>query len=381
MKKNTRLTIIAHLPHSLENSKWFSYEPYVREIEIWAEIFNEIEIYTDVPSKKHNWQVKQLPDNCIVKKVFMKSGPGFYSNLLRLFQFPFVFIHIWYIMYNAKILHLRSHGVTTIIANFLNKFLNKKTIVKWATSFSYLPLKSKILKWEYELLLSPPTNTKVLIYANSVSVNHISFFPALFSKIELDNFSLKVNYGKWKVKDKIEFVFVGRLTELKNLGFMIDGFSRIDKSLNWNLTIVGNGPLLNSLKTQVNKLLLFDRICFVGNKTMEETMDYLGNAHFSIIPGIYEGWSKVINESWACETIPVCIDAGNTPYPIKRNARGGILFNNDINNFTETLESLFMLKDSEIEGLIGEGHLENDGVTLESFAIKLEKVIESLNVN
>ena len=37
--KTKTLSIIAHLPHKKSVNDFYAYEPYVRELEIWSELF------------------------------------------------------------------------------------------------------------------------------------------------------------------------------------------------------------------------------------------------------------------------------------------------------------------------------------------------------
>ena len=159
---------------------------------IYGVIFlKKIIIYTDIKKEPYEGNSAELPKNCIVKPIYLKSGNGFTTNVIRMFQLPIAFIHIYFILRNSKYIHLRSPGITTLIVNIFNKIINKPTIVKWATVFGKMKISSKIIPVEYFLLKSPPSNTKVLIYGEPKHKNHVSSFPAMMSRNEVSFFIKK----------------------------------------------------------------------------------------------------------------------------------------------------------------------------------------------
>jgi glycosyltransferase involved in cell wall biosynthesis len=372
MKRN-KLVLFAHLPHYFEKSRFKAYEPYVREIEIWSQLFNEIVIYTEVVKNRPNFQIKSLPENVRIKKVRMKSGPGLSSNLLRLIQFPFVFIKLFFIVRKAEIIHLRSPGVTTYMVLLLNKYFNKNIIVKWATQFSPLPGGSIILNLEYQILKEPLSNTKVLIYGQSENANHISFIPALMSENELNSVA-RLDSSKPFAKP-LRLLCVGRLYRYKEFDRAILALSNV-KDLDWVLDIVGDGECLQELQTLAFELGINERIFFRGKKSFEETCEYYLNSDISIIPGRYEGWAKVINESWHFGVIPMVTSGGNTAYPVLLSNNAGIIFNSDLSDFPEKLFHLSRMKDEDLFEIRNNGIKANYDLSLENFQQRLNRILD-----
>jgi glycosyltransferase involved in cell wall biosynthesis len=371
MKRN-KLVLFAHLPHYFEKGRFKAYEPYVREIEIWSQLFNEIVIYTEVVKSRPNFQIKSLPENVRIKKVRMKSGPGLSSNLLRLIQFPFVFIKLFFIVRKAEIIHLRSPGVTTYMVLLLNKCFNKNIIVKWATQFSPLPVGSIILNLEYQILKEPLSNTKVLIYGKSENANHISFIPALMSENELNSMA-RLDISKSFAKP-LRLLCVGRLYRYKEFDRAILALSNV-KDLDWVLDIVGDGECLQELQTLAFELGINERIFFRGKKSFEETCEYYLNSDISIIPGRYEGWAKVINESWHFGVIPMVTSGGNTAYPLLLSNNSGIIFNSDLSDFPEKLFHLSRMKDEDLFEIRNNGIKANYDLSLENFQQRLNRIL------
>lgn len=376
MKINT-LTVIAHLPHYIVGSEVFAYEPYVREMELWCQLASSVVIYTDIVKGKPKFPVKALPNNVQVKKIRMRSGPGFTANFLRLFQLPFVTIRLIFIIRGAKVLHLRSPGITTLLANVINKIFNRPVIVKWATQFAPMPIQNRILHWELKLLENPPSNTRVLIYGISENPQHISFIPALMAESEV-----KLNTEEILVKpfaDPVRIICVGRLFRYKEFDQVILALTHLNQQkphVQWVLNMIGDGEDMDKLRTMALEGGVDSKINFHGQKSFSETCNLFAQSDISIIPGRYEGWAKVINESWSFGVIPMVTSGGNTAYPIRLSGGGGIIYKEDLSDFSTEFEKLVQLPVERLKAMREKGYLANKDMSLESFKRKLALVLD-----
>lgn len=376
---NKKLVIIAHLPHNKEKGLYYSYEPYVRELELWAKLFKNVEIYTDVVKTRPLWSVKQIPENCFVKNVYLTSGSGGWKNFVRVIELPVATIQIFFALVRSDILHFRSPGATTIIANFLNKFLNKRVIVKWATFFGEMPIDSFTIKWERKFLLSPPSNTRVLIYGEGIDKNHISFFPAMFSEGELKKIMDSNTKKEWEMP--YQFLCVGRLFIYKSFDLVLNGlivFKEKYPKVKWHLTIIGDGEERKRLESIATNGNIMDSVHFIGSKVFRETIKYYQKSHIVIMPGMYEGWPKVINEAWATGCLPFVVNFGNATYPFKLSGGGGACFDPDPNSFADSLAELLDRPVDELEQTIKIGQQANFKMTLEKYFEGIEKEIKNL---
>lgn len=376
MKKKS-LVIIAHLYHYKKGDRFYSYEPYVREIELWSDLFDEITIYTDLQKEfKPTFPVKSLPENCIIKDIWMRSGSGLKNNLIRMIQLPFATIRLFFIMRKAEMLHFRSPGITTMISNFLNRFLNKKTIVKWATQFDFIPPLSQSQRFELKLLKNPPSNTKVLIYGKSENPNHVSFFPAIMSKKELDELRLKIQPRDWT--GKIRLVSVGRLYRHKNFDTIIEGltvFSQKYPNHNWEFVMIGDGEERNHIEDLIKKGNLENEVKMLGSRPFDEVLKWYGKSHIAVMPGKYEGWPKVVNEAWATGCIPFVVNYGNAPYPLTFAENSGFSYEANPESFADCLNQILQKPADELDRIRKNGADANYSMTLEKYKEKINQII------
>ncbi len=99
------------------------------------------------------------------------------------------------------------------------------------------------------------------------------------------------------------FLTVSRLVPVKNIALQIRAFARLVKEYpQARLRIVGDGPLVGSLKLQVASLKLEDKILFEGRQ--ESVSNYYEEADAFLLTSDYEGWGLVALEA-AAHRLPI----------------------------------------------------------------------------
>ena len=94
----------------------------------------------------------------------------------------------------------------------------------------------------------------------------------------------------YKPREKVhKFLFVGRIAEVKNLSLLISVFNEMP---DLNLTIIGDGPLRESLEHEAKKNILF-----LGSINNTELSSYYREADVFILPSKSETWGLVVEEA------------------------------------------------------------------------------------
>src|ERR1035437_2671646 len=99
--------------------------------------------------------------------------------------------------------------------------------------------------------------------------------------------SANSNIKNYNLLDKKVLLFVGRLVTVKNLAFLLKVVAQL-KSTDWVLVFVGDGKMMDGLKTQVLELNIADKIIFVGSKEGYELTSWYTFAQIFVLPSIYE---------------------------------------------------------------------------------------------
>jgi len=96
------------------------------------------------------------------------------------------------------------------------------------------------------------------------------------------------------------FVYQSSFTQRKNHSVLVDAFALIQHQTDWNLTLIGlNGPTLEPLKRQIEKLGLGNRIACLLDQSRQEMIDCVTGAAGFVYPSLNEGFGIPLAEALA----------------------------------------------------------------------------------
>ena len=150
---------------------------------------------------------------------------------------------------------------------------------------------------------------------------------------------------KYKLPAKY-FLCVARLSPEKNLERLIRSFSLYKaKGGNWDLVIVGSGPMDQTLKDLAAKAEISKNVFFMGWKQLDELPIFYALASCFILPSVSEPWGLVVNEAMA-SSLPVLVSnkCGCIPELCHRGVNGF-----DFNPYNEKEIADVMMKMSSEE--------------------------------
>lgn len=224
------------------------------------------------------------------------------------------------------------HGIYNLHAFLLASRLSRRAAI--AQSHGGFPGKALYAisshTWrKYLYLLLHPIETRTLpkyphIYAISseekqyltrflpVSQHQISLSP---TGIDFDHFSpgnkqaVRMKLG---IDPATELVlFVGRLSEVKGIEYLLDAFPAIRRErTHAQLFIVGTGPLSPGIQAQIEQMNLVGQIQLIGYVSPDSLPDWYRVADVTVVPSIFEWFGKVSAESMACGTPVVVTERG-----------------------------------------------------------------------
>lgn len=162
------------------------------------------------------------------------------------------------------------------------------------------------------------------------------------------------------VQKTLDFVFLGRLVSDKGADLAIQAFYKIlsaDTGKKYQLTIIGDGPELNSLKKMVSESEIENNVIFTGNLLGRELVDCLNKHRYLLVPSVWEEpFGIVALEGMACGCIPIVSDGGGLPDAV---GDAGITFRRgDVNDLVKKIQDLMNNKELELQLLnLAESHL------------------------
>ena len=111
-----------------------------------------------------------------------------------------------------------------------------------------------------------------------------------------------VTWGDSKTSHKdIDILFSGRMVEVKNPLFAIQVAQKVAIQLKRriSMTMLGHGPLLDSLKQQAQIIAPDVDIEFTGNVSQSDVPKYFTRAKLFVFPTLWDPWGVVVNEAFA----------------------------------------------------------------------------------
>ncbi|MGM0549381.1 MAG: glycosyltransferase family 4 protein [Bacillota bacterium] len=139
------------------------------------------------------------------------------------------------------------------------------------------------------------------------------------------------------LKNKITFLYVGRLAKEKNVGLIIKSFKKLQQKFNdkIKLVITGDGPEAESLKRKAGK-----GIIFTGFKNGQELAEIYASADIFTFASITETYGNVIIEAMASGLPVVAVGQGGVKENLLNKYNSLVCSKNDLNEFSSRLEKL-----------------------------------------
>lgn len=319
-------TIITHVPHIKQGNKFFAYQPYIREMNIWEKYVTKIIIVAPLINSEitsiyscynhKNIEFIEIQSfNLLTFKSFFKSLIVIPNNFLKIFKSFTKSDHI----------HLRcpgNVGLIGVICQFFFPEINKT--VKYAGNWdnkSKQPLSYRIQKY----ILSATFLTKkcrVLVYGEwkNSTKNIVPFFTASYYQKD------KITVTPRKMNQKIKFIFVGTLSEGKQPLYVLQILNNlVKKRINCSMDFYGEGKEMVKLNNFVVENNLNNHVSFYYNQSQEVIKSAYQTSNFVVLPSKSEGWPKVVSEGmfWGC--LPIATKVSCVPNMLDNGSRGILL--------------------------------------------------------
>ena len=130
---------------------------------------------------------------------------------------------------------------------------------------------------------------------------------------------------------------IGRLVPQKGHAFFFEAFAKSDLAA--KVLIVGDGPLEESLKSQVINLKLEDSVKFLGFR--KDVREILGKTDILVLPSSREGLPIVLLEAMAVGAIVLATAVGGTPELVEDGVNGFLVEYGDGEGLKKKLEDIF----------------------------------------
>lgn len=235
-------------------------------------------------------------------------------------------------VYHNSLFSMYSCNNERISGNIVSRKLHLKPMLdklwQWLFRIKYgRKFKRSIEYSDYVVLLSPQYFKELSWFSGVKSDSRFVSIP----NPALKKFDLDIN----NLERRNDVVFVGRLCPQKNLEALLDIWGIVGPAHpSWNLYIVGDGELRQSLEHAVAKKGL-SNVSFEGFK---DPLEYYKNASIFCMTSKFEGFPGVLVESMSCGCVPVVFNSyACAPDIIDNDANGFLIEPFDIDQYSRKL--------------------------------------------
>ena len=369
-----KFAVITHIKHFKKNGDYYSYAPYVREMNLWFRHVDEVLVVgtyaseepgaIDLAYKAKNLQFKAVPDFDILglKAIF---------KTLRLL--PSVLKIIYKTMQEADHIHLRCPGNVGLLGALVQIFFpHKPKTAKYAGNWkpgAKQPRSYRFQKW----ILSNTVLTKnmqVLVYGDwpKQSPNVKAFFTATYG--EKDTWEIPQR----KYDLPLRFLFVGSLSHGKQPVYALELIAQlIERGFPSELHVYGEGPEHESLSKTAKELKVEHQLFLHGNQPSEAVKNAYTKSHFLMLPSKSEGWPKAIAEAMWWGVIPIATPVSCVPWMLDAGKRG-VLLETDLDKDAKKLQE-HLLNKNKLKAMAAEAAGWSRNYTLERFDAEIKKLL------
>ncbi|WP_165730522.1 glycosyltransferase [Polaribacter sp. 20A6] len=321
-----KFAIITHAVHKSKNQKWYAYEPYVREMNLWLQNVSETRIVAPISKEEISAiEVVYNFNNVTLKEIPVFDVLSLKTKILSIFKIPYILIQIIKACFWADHIHLRCPGNVGLLGCFVQiLFPSKPKTVKYAGNWdpkSKQPVSYRIQKWIVSNTFLTK-NCKVLVYGEweHQSKNIVPFFTASYVNKEI------IDVPEKDFSSKINFIFVGAFTSGKQPLLSVKVIEKLlTKNIAAKLDMYGYGVEFLKVKEYVEQNNLSENVILHGNQSKEVVKKAFQKAHFLIFISKSEGWPKVVAEAmfWGC--LPISSKVSCVESMLGNGTRGTIV--------------------------------------------------------
>lgn len=338
-KKRIKFLVVTYTPTLKRDSDYYSYSPYVDEMDVWFKHADEYRIispnsypsdFLSKPFKSKNIKYYHIPFIAL-----NTLGVAIKSIVLL----PYTLFQLFRAMHWATHIHFRSPGNVTLLGSMVQVFFPSKTkSVKYAGNWD--PNSKQPFSYRLQQSIFRSTklskNIKVLVYGEwpNETKNIHPFISATYKESE------KVPIKNRNYSKKLKFVFIGAMVIGKRPMLTVKIMqSLLEKGIVSELHMFGDGNLIDEVRQYIRENNLNEFIFAHGNQDKHVLKECLLNAHFTILPSKSEGWPKAIAEGMFFGAIPISTKISCLPWILGFGNRG-ILIEPDVESALKSIATI-----------------------------------------
>jgi glycosyltransferase involved in cell wall biosynthesis len=336
-----KLVIVSHVVHYKSSGHLYAYAPYAREIQIWADMFDEVLIAAPCREQEPPGDCALLDrNNFSIAPQRELGGEALADKVKLLFSLPAVSWELARSIRQGDAVHVRCPGNLGLIGSILAPMFSKYLVAKFAGQWSSNPGESWSVRLQRAVLRSRWWHGPVTVYGRwpGQPSHVVPFFSAALSEEQMGRAEKAIE--RRRPSELRNILFVGRLSRAKNADILLQALSQLRaESIPFRATFAGEGPESSNLRKQTIDLGLSECVEFAGGVSSDRIIELLEHSGILVLASETEGWPKAIVEAMAFGLITIGSDIGLIP-EIASEGRGLVVSPRDANLLTTALRQV-----------------------------------------
>jgi glycosyltransferase involved in cell wall biosynthesis len=311
--------IVSSAIHYVHNGRLFSYAPYVREIDLWADLFPELVIAAPCRESEPPADCAPFTRPNVSLRAQKETGGGTFGDKLKqVLSLPALVYGLCRAMRRVDAIHVRCPGNLGLLGVALAPLFTRRVVAKYAGQWTGYPGEPAAWRWQRALLKSRWWPGPVTVYGDwpNQPPHVVPFFTSVMNERQAERAAAAARgrTADFNRRRSLRVLFVGRLSAAKNVDVLLDAVARLKSHpARIECDIVGEGPERARLERYSEELGVRDRVRFAGGVDFEQALDFYERADALVLVSETEGWPKAIAEAMAFGLICVGSDRGLIP--------------------------------------------------------------------
>jgi len=340
IEKGHRLLVVSDTVFLESKEGRQGYEPVVRELDMIADLFDEIIWLGYGFSQKNTAVITPLSSNIRLVSMPPSGGKGFLSKINIILLYP---LYLYYVLkYLAKATHVHSRAPShpALIAMLISKWDKSRTYWhKYAGNWIEPNPPTSYARQRHILIAinNPKVYGTVNGYWEGQKKHLLSFEnPCLYEDERQKAGQLSKNKS---FDNKLTIIFVGALSGFKGVIELVEAMELLKYPERFSeLIIVGDGELMDQLMA-LNKQTKV-KVKLTGFLKRHQIEELYCKAHIIALPSKSEGFPKVIAEGAAYGCIPLVTNISSVDQYITSGTNGFLLRDNHSITIADTLDKI-----------------------------------------
>ncbi|HQR31449.1 MAG TPA: glycosyltransferase family 4 protein [Blastocatellia bacterium] len=345
-----KLGVATTCQHIFYQGQWWTYEPFVLEMNIWHELFDELIVVApqDSGPPPKFWAPYKNSTGITVVPYRQDKGSGMNQEASSFGEIP----RMLYALIKAALIsdafHLRSPASISLLASLVVPLLQRKRCAKFAGQWTGYPGEPRTVRWQRAILKSNWWNALVTVYGEwpDQPAHVVPFFTSVLNAQQSSRAQAAAQSRSVAdlTKRNLRLLFVGRLSKSKNIHPIIQAIAELKaEGIAVECDVIGDGPERSALETRVADTGLQAQVRFAGGLEFDRVLDFYERADALVLISETEGWPKAIAEAMAFGLVCIGSDRGLVPWMLgagTKEPRGIVIPPGNANALANTLRQM-----------------------------------------